>query len=109
MAGTGDTGGIEPVRAERLGVLAAAWPSPGRGGAAGQTPPGLSSPTSGCQSEKAQPCSKLLALVLTGCVGPASGPGAGEVSQMSEPQPHLGRVAERHAAQLSGSESGFIT
>lgn len=108
---TGDTGGIEPGEGREAGgpcgCLAPAL------GEEGQLDRHLwvflSSPTSGCQSQKAQPCFMLLALVLTGCAGPASGPGAGEVSQMSEPKPHLGRVAERHAAQLSGPGSGFIT
>lgn len=42
MAGTGDTGGIEPVEGrEAGGSPRLLGPSPGRGGAAGQTPPGL--------------------------------------------------------------------
>lgn len=74
MAGTGDTGGIEPAEGREAGgpcgCLAPAL------GEEGQLDRHLqvfvSSPVNGCQSQKAQPCFMLLALVLTGCVGPAS-------------------------------------
>lgn len=71
-------GALSQLRAERLEVPAAAWPQPWerRGG---QTPPGLCFLSNEWVPVPEGPAllHAAFALVLAGCVGPASAPGAG--------------------------------
>lgn len=69
-------GPLSRLGTERLGVPAAAWARPSERRGAGQAPPVFgSSPTSGCQSQEAQPAAGWLARLCPAAAALPQGPG----------------------------------